>query len=188
MRANILILCLSLFTFCAYSQQPFVRDYWLNESNTSINVNSIVQDKNGFIWLGTLEGLYKFNGRVFSIQPGPSQDPVTALANIKGTVWVGYKSGKLGKLINGINTSVTPKGYKINTTIRDITSIGDGLLLATEAGVVNIVHDTAKLFTKRDGLTDNFIYSFSAIGKSCITASSDNGINTISLENNKSYR
>jgi len=185
MRSIHLILWLLLLSLAANSQQPFVRDYWLNESNTPVNVNTIVQDKNGFIWLGTVDGLYKFNGRNFVIQPGQGHDPVTALANVKGTIWVGYKSGKLSKLINGINTAKVFKEYKINTTIRDIAALRDDLLLATDAGIVYVVKDSARLFTSKDGLADNFVYSFSAFGKNSLAASSDNGINTISLEKNR---
>jgi len=184
MRKLSLTILLLLVTAVVDAQQPFVRDFWLNESNAPINVSTITQDANGFLWLGTVDGLYKFNGRNFTAQ-NSGAGPVTALSNINGTIWVGYKSGRLYKLVNGVSSEFISKGYKIETTIRDIATLGNKVLLATEAGIAQITGDSTKLISTKDGLADNFIYSFSAFHRNAVAAASDGGVNTLSFEKQK---
>ncbi len=68
-------------------------------------VQAIVQDQTGFLWLGTKEGLYQYDGYDFTVfRHGPedptslSADNVTALYEDQdGTLWVGTSGGGLNR-------------------------------------------------------------------------------------------
>jgi ligand-binding sensor domain-containing protein/two-component sensor histidine kinase len=101
------ILCFSLLCFCAYAQQttaPELKFEHVSSSkgfySNSINSN-IVQDKTGFIWFGTDDGLYRFDGidfRPFSDDPWDKKsftgNGVNSLyASDDNTLWIGAFAG-----------------------------------------------------------------------------------------------
>jgi signal transduction histidine kinase/ligand-binding sensor domain-containing protein/DNA-binding NarL/FixJ family response regulator len=64
-------------------------------------INAITQDRQGFIWLGTNEGLNRYDGYDFQAYPAQANDPM-ALSNnqiialhsdYQGTLWVGTAGG-----------------------------------------------------------------------------------------------
>lgn len=68
---------------------------------SSLSVNTIIQDRRGFIWIGTLDGLNKFDGENFRIYRN-NPDDSTSLSNNAvwalfedrdGVLWVGTHSG-----------------------------------------------------------------------------------------------
>ncbi len=75
-------------------------DVWTSDSGLPQNsVTTILQTRDGYLWLGTQEGLVRFDGVRFTIfdtrnTPSLSDDWVQALAETRdGTLWVGTMSG-----------------------------------------------------------------------------------------------
>jgi ligand-binding sensor domain-containing protein len=72
------------------------------------NVNCIFQDSKGFLWLGTKDGLNRYDGYSFRIYQNTPADSnsisdnyITALAEDKsGNIWAGTLGGKLNRLNN----------------------------------------------------------------------------------------
>ncbi len=90
-----------------YSQQPvFLKNFLTIDNGLSNNeVTSIVQDKDGFIWIGTRGGLNQYDGynfKVFNQIPGDSNSLVnpsieSLFVDSKGKIWIGTKSGGVSK-------------------------------------------------------------------------------------------
>lgn len=63
------------------------------------SVESLLQDRFGFLWFGTQEGLNRYDGYRFSVyhageQPGLGSNEITALAeDLRGDLWVGTSGG-----------------------------------------------------------------------------------------------
>ena len=76
-----------------YSFKHYLQDSGL----TNLAVNTINQDRDGFIWVATDNGLFRYNGRRFQRfghEQGLPQDDVTALTiSAGGTVWAGTPVG-----------------------------------------------------------------------------------------------
>ncbi|MFH2142893.1 MAG: two-component regulator propeller domain-containing protein [Bacteroidota bacterium] len=82
-------------------------------------INSINQDKNGYLWIGTSEGLTRYNGLnfdQFKTIDGLSDDFISAtFIDKKGIIWFGhsdgnvsiYKSGKFKTIVSGLSTIIT---------------------------------------------------------------------------------
>lgn len=96
-----------LFFGDSYAQKasaPFEAIQTGNDYDITI-VHDIIQDKEGFIWLGTVDGLYQYNGYDFTIykqntSPGHSISGNTIRAlceDNSGYIWVGTQEGGLNR-------------------------------------------------------------------------------------------
>ena len=109
-----LIACLILyFSQILYPQSEnsnikFVR-YSTMMGLSSNSQNCISQDKEGFIWIGTGDGLNRFDGYTFKVYRKNPQDSMSLRSNIisclltdsKGTLWIGTYSGGLSRYNKG---------------------------------------------------------------------------------------
>ncbi len=82
----------------------FIRSWQVGQGLPSSTVNAITQTRDGYLWLGTDEGLARFDGlkcRVFGLQEGLKNLQVSALLEDRsGTLWIGTAGGGLGRLVN----------------------------------------------------------------------------------------
>ena len=77
----------------------------LEEGLSQSTVTAILQDSQGFIWLGTLDGLNRYNGYDFTIFQHEPADPTSLSANhisalyedAFGTLWVATEGGGLSR-------------------------------------------------------------------------------------------
>jgi ligand-binding sensor domain-containing protein len=169
----------------ATAQAPFSKEFWLNESNIPVQVNDIVYGTKGNVWLGTNNGLYRFNGRSFTLITDSVNQPVTAVASISGQTYAGYKNGKMGIVSGNRMKLFTISHYTPSSTIRSIHGNGSILFVTTEEeGLFVVVNGAGLQLTTHEGLSDNFIYD-AAITPHHIIIATDRGINRISLKNGK---
>src|SRR5947209_1160449 len=86
----------------------YVTRVWLRENGLPQNaVTSVVQTRDGYIWVGTYNGLARFDGaRFISFDnintPGMSSSRVTALYEAPdGALWIGHERGELTRYAGG---------------------------------------------------------------------------------------
>jgi ligand-binding sensor domain-containing protein len=106
--ARLLVACLAavLSAAAARGLDPAVplsqygHDVWTSDSGLPQNsITTILQTRDGYLWLGTQEGLVRFDGVRFTIfdtrnTPALSDDWVQALVESRdGTLWIGTMSG-----------------------------------------------------------------------------------------------
>lgn len=95
------IFLLLLLTATAYAQPYYFRHYQVESGLSNNSVYCSIQDKNGFLWFGTKDGLNRFDGyrfKLFNIvannESSLSNDLITSLAlDDKGALWVGSEKG-----------------------------------------------------------------------------------------------
>ncbi len=96
---NKILVCLIalLCSGSAFSQQYNFINYSIEEGLVQSQIRAISQDDDGYIWIGTLGGLSKFDGvnfENFSINDGLLSNQIDAIYNdSKGRVWLGTKGG-----------------------------------------------------------------------------------------------
>src|SRR4051812_10252655 len=110
MQRIVLLYLVLLCSLQAMAQQSFMRDVWLNEASTPVKTNAILQDSNGYLWLGTDEGVYRFNGRSFTVIHDDIHKPVTAIALQGRTIIAGYADGTVGYVADDKVIRKTIKG------------------------------------------------------------------------------
>lgn len=94
------------------AQQPSQLKSFLtvDEGLSHNEVTSIVQDHDGFIWIGTRGGLNRYDGyefKIFNQVPGDSNSLVnpsieSLFVDSKGNIWIGTKSGGLNFFDNSL--------------------------------------------------------------------------------------
>jgi ligand-binding sensor domain-containing protein/signal transduction histidine kinase/DNA-binding response OmpR family regulator len=97
LKAFSIYLLILEFAFVAYGQQPLILNQISVEDGLSqSSVISITQDKQGFMWFGTKDGLNKYNGNTFKVYRTNEgeKDYILALhASKNGDLWIGSKTG-----------------------------------------------------------------------------------------------
>ncbi len=102
LKLNFVIL---LISFSIYSQPSKFMRYSTQMGLSSNNQRCIIQDKEGFIWIGTGDGLNRFDGRTFKVYRRNPDDSSSLESNIidclyidsKGVLWVGTYAGGLSR-------------------------------------------------------------------------------------------
>jgi signal transduction histidine kinase/ligand-binding sensor domain-containing protein/DNA-binding NarL/FixJ family response regulator len=139
-------------------------DIWQAERGFEQNsVYTVCQTRDGYIWLGTLRGLVRFDGIRFTVfnkdNTGQLKDnAITALLqDQKGCLWIGTSEGGLSCLADGefktypTNQSAALK--EISTFFQDASGV---LWIGTlDSGLTRLKNGTFTTFTTRDGLSSN---------------------------------
>jgi signal transduction histidine kinase/ligand-binding sensor domain-containing protein len=91
------------------SGSPFVVDSWSNEEGLpQSSVISVIQTRDGYLWLGTLNGLVRFDGNNFTVfnqnnTPGlPGNRIVYLFEDSQNILWVGTETAGLCAIQNGM--------------------------------------------------------------------------------------
>jgi len=116
------------------SASPFIVDSWSGEDGLPDNeVISVIQTRDGYLWLGTLHGLVRFDGIHFTIfnvnnTPGlPGSRIVFLFEDSRTNLWVGTETAGLCVIKNGVVKSFAAEtagsGRKVTNAEED--SSGD---------------------------------------------------------------
>lgn len=157
MRLLFLLLTLQCSLFPASAQQPFYRDLQLTESGAPVRVADMVFDEQGALWLGTGQGLYRYNGRVFTPEPPAStRRPVSSLAYRAGALFVGFEDGHVLVLRGNKARRVFSAASKITCLLPTpfgllVGTAGDGIALVRSEGSYHL--------TTKNGLSDDYVNS-----------------------------
>lgn len=161
-----LLLFLAAGTVNAFSQDYFFDNYGVKQGLREQKVYTLLQDSKDYLWLGTANGLSRFDGKNFrnftradSLAPGGVK---SIFEDPTGYIWFGHLNGGVTRFngqvfervsfdsltITGDVTSIALAGNKIW-----FTTTSQGALMA-EYPVKDIRKIKVKQFTGRDNLSD----------------------------------
>ncbi|WP_460767543.1 ligand-binding sensor domain-containing protein [Niabella terrae] len=101
MPKSLLIILCFLFTLCGSAQTFYFRHYQVENGLSNNTTICTLQDRNGFMWFGTKDGLNRFDGYSFKVFRNDPKDS-TSLGNnsiwrlyedASGILWVGTERG-----------------------------------------------------------------------------------------------
>ena len=127
------------------ADSPFVVDSWGGEEGLPDNeVISVVQTKDGYLWLGTPNGLVRFDGIHFTIfnvanTPALSSDRIVFLFEDRETnLWIGTESSGLEQMKDGViqNFSAETSGSGKTVTYAEEDSTSN-ILFYTDTGIIS---------------------------------------------------
>ncbi|MBO3444255.1 sensor histidine kinase [Clostridium sp. CCUG 7971] len=177
----------------------------IGDGLSQTTIKSIFQDSNGYMWLGTSDGLNKYNGHKFEVYKSKkdeenslSGNQVTDIAeDLEGNIWVATTKG-LNKINNDKSKSITnylsnKNGCNIsNNQIKDILVSKEGdILIATENGLnkYDKKNDNfIRLYDSKDedySLSNQFINSIAEDNNGYYWVGTKEGLNRISKDTNK---
>jgi PAS domain S-box-containing protein len=152
--ARLMLLVAALAAPRAFALNPaekpadYIASRWDNEDGLPHNsIKQIFQTRDGYLWVGTLQGLTRFDGLTFTIftshnTPGLPNSQITSFAETPdGSLWIGTSSG-LARYQNGRFTSYgQADGVKSKTgTVNAVCVAPDGSLwIGSQDGITRWV-------------------------------------------------
>lgn len=107
MRKLLLPVAFFLFLHCLYGTEPFVfTDIGLEDGLSHSRIYALLQDSRGFMWIGTSNGLNRYDGRKFRYYKNDPSDGNTLpdnyvtslLEDSDGLIWIGTDGGGAASL------------------------------------------------------------------------------------------
>ena len=124
---------------------------WGPKDGAPSPVTALAQTPDGYLWLGSPDGLYRFDGIVFeryhpqSGGPLPVHTVSSLLALPNGDLWIGYSSGGICLLRHGNATTYTTREGAPNGVIWRFAQDREGTIwAATSSGLARLQDDRWK--------------------------------------------
>lgn len=164
-----LLFILAASTFCA-ALNPALKvtqykiDSWNIENGLPQNaVYAILQTPDGYLWLGTEEGLIRFDGVTFtsfddSNTPAFRANFIYCLASGgNGRLWIGTRGGGVALLENGYFRGFPHPALK-ECSVMDLLEDSDGSLwIGAQQGLLHLRNESIRVYTHQDGLAGDWV-------------------------------
>jgi diguanylate cyclase (GGDEF)-like protein len=146
---------------------------WTSEAGLpQSTIHTIVQTRDGYLWMGTEEGLVRFDGVRFVVQdrqntPALRSSFVSSLYEAPdGTLWIGSYGGGLAQLRNGKVEGFRPDILG-SDRIREMQATADGTLFVATAGggLLRVSGRNVTRITTREGLPTDRIWALEDDGQ-----------------------
>ena len=171
-----------LCVICPASAQRFTfRDY--TEGLGNLSINSVVQDQAGFLWIGTENGLYRYDGSTFYAYGRADGLPSTFVRSLHvdsaGTLWAGTTDGLAIRTADGHFFSVKYRKTDLSIGYNSaISSSRDGRVYAvTQLGLLAFTPSPHRQFWTADTvLSPGQARKFGEKGISSVQANEDGSV------------
>lgn len=119
----------------------FVHKAWTGKDGAPASIMAITQTNDGYLWLASSQGLYRFDGVEFERfepagQPFPSVPVYSLLSCPNGDLWIGSAVSGISRLRNGTNRNYTTADGFPDHAVLSIAQDGQGTIwAATQDGL-----------------------------------------------------
>ncbi len=144
----------------------YIHESWQNEQGLYQSyITALFQSRDGYLWLGTQEGLIRFDGIRFTTFDRSNttfkNNHITAMAqDTDGTLWIGTNGGGLSFIKNGIFGTLTMKEGLPSEYISSLVVDKFGVLwVGTSNGLAYRKDGKFTAFTTKEGLTRDDVLS-----------------------------
>lgn len=180
-----ILLLIGLFaSVCLYSVDfdLLIKPVELKGELTAEKINVIYADTSGFLWLGTIDGLFRWDGiEAIKYQKDKGSEQVTAISQSpEGKIWVGFRDGSLAYTFQRNLISYQPENYlNDSTSVSDILFDRKGKMYWSTygSGIYCEISNSTLSLNDKNGLTDNYVYELAFGPRGKIWVASDRGIN-----------
>lgn len=144
----------------AISGSHIIRSWQAENGLPQNTVTAVLQSHDGYLWVGTYNGLARFDGVTFTVftdnkNPALANNRITSLFESEdGTLWIGHATGEISSYKDGhfqsVKLPVNWSGKKIDGITTDddkdvwllnedgvLARLRDGLTLLPEGGIAN---------------------------------------------------
>ena len=154
------------------SLSEFSNQVWLTENGLPQNtVQAIIQTRDGYLWIGTQEGLAKFNGTGFVLfdkenTPQLKSNDVRALLEDRaGALWIATSYGLL-RMQSGTFTAFTTTEGLPDNSVSSVLSHREFIYAGTRGGLAQIAGGrVVRVFKDSNSkLSHNWVTALCAVG------------------------
>lgn len=164
MKRFLVLISLFLISLSGSAQSYQFSNFGLAEGLCDQFAYTINQDPDGFLWVGTTQGLCRFDGRVFEQEfrgdSLPTSIAFCSLLDSKDRLWFGHDNGMLFMLEEGRFRQLTPaEGHR--STIRSIREDANGNIIALlqHSGLMIVTPDLQLSYVGGDPSVENNPFS-----------------------------
>jgi ligand-binding sensor domain-containing protein/serine phosphatase RsbU (regulator of sigma subunit) len=197
MRIKIAILLATLGMLVSAQTTSFI-SYGMEQGLVQNQVQSITQDNEGNLWVGTIAGLSKYNGTTwqnFTKNTNLAEDWITcSYKDRDGNIWFGHWAGGVTRYsiaaqrLENLNLEEYTRFKSIRAMVQDATG---KLWIATEgAGVFIFDPVSEKMYavSSHDGLSSSTVYDICTDDKQNMWMATDSGLTVFNLNSSISQR
>jgi diguanylate cyclase (GGDEF)-like protein len=138
---------------------------WSTENGLpNVSVLSVVQGRDGYIWVGTYQGLIRFDGKQFTVFDKSNTPEIEAnsihaiFPDSKGVLWIGTSDGLLSYSAGRFRRYSQTEGLFDNNIYAIYEDRNGVLWVGTNGGLNWLDQERFKGFKTGDGLSDNHIF------------------------------
>jgi ligand-binding sensor domain-containing protein/serine phosphatase RsbU (regulator of sigma subunit) len=162
-KLSFYILLLCFIPYFSATQDYKFKTYGLKEGICHPFIYTINQDLNGYIWIGTGEGLCRFDG--FEFDKKEINDVLTrdvasvSYKDSKGYLWFGFNNGDICRY-DGFNFMIISASDDTKSAITDIIEIENKILLVASLndGLI-VIGENKEIRISNDELRNKLLYS-----------------------------
>ena len=171
----------------SWAQFPIFKTFKAIKGKTNYTVKAITQDNAGFMWLGTTDGLVRYDGinsAFFRVKDSLADNSITALSvDTLNQVWIGHKNGKITIKRKDESLSLfNPEEGMGDKEISSIVCDHDGTVWFSTLGEGIYYYKNNRLYNLNtdDGLSDDFCYTLAFDPSGQLWIGTDAGISVYS--------
>lgn len=140
---------------------------WTRRDGAPSDIAALAQTADGYLWIGSTFGLYRFDGARFESYPFNETDPRLPASNIaalaadaKGGLWIGYRMGGISYLHNGSITSYNGHDGLVGQSTEQLLCRSDGSVWGVADGVlIHFIGDRWENYSQLHGLASEGLYT-----------------------------
>src|SRR5450759_3573740 len=191
-----LLLFLPVTILPASGQKYFFDNYSIKQGLSEQKVYTLLQDSKDYIWLGTANGVSRFDGKQF--ENFTSRDSLSTggvwsiIEDSLGYIWFGHMNGGVSRYDGQKFEKASFDSLKITGDVTNISQIKDKIwftsynegAIQVDFPVNDIKHIKTRQFTGKDGLSDR-VSGASVIRDGSFICIADVGLRKFNPDNNK---
>lgn len=169
------------------SLYEFGHQAWLTENGLPQNtVQTIVQTQDGYLWIGTQEGLVRFDGLNFTVfdkenTPAFKSNDIRFLRQDRqGRLWISTSYGLVCRHNGQFRSYTVDEGLPDNSIGPLVEDASGNIWIGTAAGLSRFENHGFKTFTTDHGLARNLIQTLSVRANGTILVGTSAGVQTVS--------
>ncbi|MCP4218704.1 MAG: hypothetical protein GY765_28995 [bacterium] len=162
-----------------------MRKWTIRDGLPNMTIRSILQTRDGYLWVGTFNGLARFDGvrfRSFNRENTPEipHNTINCLyEDSRGDLWVGTYIGVL-RYRDGVFSSYTVKDGLSSDVVYNICEDRDGRLwFGSTRGLNLLENDTFTHYLRKDGLSADFIAGLVADDDGSLWIATTSGLDSV---------
>ena len=167
------------------SLSQFTQDVWNAQTGLpQSSVLALAQSQDGYLWIGTEDGLVRFDGVRFYLfdkenTPELQSNDIRALVvDHQNSLWIGTNGGGLTRYRDAHFTTFTSRNGLLNDAITSLfeDSAGDLWIGTDGGGLCRLSNGKFNYYTAREGLPSNGVFDITSGGPGEIWVGTYNGL------------
>jgi ligand-binding sensor domain-containing protein/serine phosphatase RsbU (regulator of sigma subunit) len=173
---KLLAFCFFILSYCAFPQEYRFNVIGQEEGLPQPYVYDLVQDRKGFLWIATGDGLAKYSGkdmRRYTVNDSLSENYCNALfLDSKNTLWIGHFEGGITYFKNGKFNKLKTDQFPLAKVVSITEDASGTIYYASSAGSIYTIKDNKiEVFIEEElapvskiKIVGNYLYAASQSG------------------------